>query len=186
MPPPIPVFLAEYNYEWPKIAANHAERLQALGSILVTVHHIGSTAVPGLAAKPVIDLMPLVTDLADLDRVHYRVEALGYYWWGELGISGRRYCTLADETGSRVAQLHFFEANSPHVERHIAFRDYLHAHPDAASEYEKEKRRARELHPDDSHAYTDEKAAWIQDREAKALLWFSEQQTARDLHRISN
>jgi GrpB-like predicted nucleotidyltransferase (UPF0157 family) len=179
MPPSFPVFLAEYDPEWPKIAASHAERLQALGSILVTVHHIGSTSVPGLAAKPIIDLMPLVTDLADLDRLRYRVEALGYDWHGELGISGRRYCKLSDEAGARVAQLHFFEANSPHVERHIAFRDYLREHPEAAVEYENEKRRARELHPDDSHAYTDEKAAWIQDTEARALLWFAGRRTAR-------
>ncbi len=184
MPPPIPVFLAEYNPEWPKIAAKHAERLRALGPILVTVHHIGSTAVPGLGAKPIIDLMPLVTVLADLDRLRYRVQALGYNWHGELGISERRYCTFSDETGSRVAQLHFFEANSSHVERHIAFRDYLRAHLHVAREYENEKRRARKLYPDDSHAYTDEKAAWIQATEARALLWFSEQRAARDFHHI--
>lgn len=174
MPPPIPVVLAGYDPEWPKIADDHAERLRAVGSIVLTVHHIGSTSVPGLASKPIIDLMPLVTDLAELDRLRQHVESIGYQWHGELGIPGRRYCTLADETGSRVAQLHFFETNSPHVERHLAFRDYLRAHPEAAKEYENEKRRARELHPDDSHAYGDEKAAWIRDTEARALLWFAE------------
>ena len=179
MPAPIRVVLAPYDPEWPRMAARHAERLRVLGSTLVAVHHIGSTSVPGLAAKPIIDLMPLVTDLADLDRERRRVEALGYEWHGELGISGRRYCTLSDAAGIRIAQLHFFAADSPQVERHIAFRDYLRAHPDAASAYEKEKRRARDLHPDDSHAYTDEKDAWIRDTEAKALLWFAEQEADR-------
>jgi len=141
----------------------------------VTVHHIGSTAVPGLAAKPIIDLMPLVTDLADLDRERGRLEALGYDWLGELGIPGRRYCKRDDETGTRIVQLHFFQADSPHVERHIAFRNYLRAHREVARAYETEKRRARDLHPDDSHAYTDEKAAWIQKTEATALIWFAEQ-----------
>ena len=75
--------------------------------------------------------------------------------------------------------LHFFSADSPQVERHIAFRDYLRAHADAASAYEKEKRRARDLHPDDSHAYTDAKDAWIRDAEAKALAWFAERKAAR-------
>ena len=56
MPPPIPVILAAYNPGWPQMASSHAERLGVLGSTLVIVHHIGSTAVPGLAAKPVIDL----------------------------------------------------------------------------------------------------------------------------------
>jgi GrpB-like predicted nucleotidyltransferase (UPF0157 family) len=167
------------------MAARHAERLAVLGSTLVAVHHIGSTSVPGLAAKPIIDLMPLVTDLADLDRERRCVEALGYIWQGELGIPGRRYCTLSVEAGIRIVQLHFFNADSPQVERHIAFRDYLRAHPDAASAYEKEKRRARDLHPDDSHAYADAKAAWIRDMEAKALSWFAEREAARHDQQVS-
>jgi GrpB-like predicted nucleotidyltransferase (UPF0157 family) len=130
--------------------------------------------------------MPLVTGLADLDRERRRVEELGYQWHGELGISGRRYCTLSGAAGIRIAQLHFFAADSPQVERHIAFRDYLRAHPDAAGAYEKEKRRARDLHPNDSHAYTDEKDAWIRDTEAKALLWFAGQEAARHARHVSS
>jgi GrpB-like predicted nucleotidyltransferase (UPF0157 family) len=186
MPPPIPVILAAYDPDWPQMAARYAEGLRVLGSSLVTVHHIGSTSVPGLVAKPIIDLMPLVTDLAALDCQRERVEALGYIWHGELGISGRRYCTFSDEAGIRMAQLHFFEADSPQVERHIAFRDYLRTHPEAASAYENEKRRAQVLHPDDSHGYTDEKNAWIRDREAKALIWFAQQQAARCPRSVSN
>lgn len=170
------ITIAEYDAAWP--ARFEAERMRvkdALGVRAIQIEHIGSTAVPGLAAKPIIDLMPLVTDLADLDRERWRVEALGYHWHGELGLSGRRYCTLSDETGIRFVQLHFFKADSPHVVRHLAFRNYLRAHPKAAAAYENEKRRARDLHPNDSHAYTDEKDAWIRNTEATALIWFSEQ-----------
>lgn len=177
MPPPIAVILAEYDAAWPDKAAKLAERLQVLGPTLLAVHHVGSTAIPGMAAKPIIDLMPIVTALADLDRQRRRVEALGYEWHGELGIEERRYCTLSDETGTRVAQLHFFEAESPHVARHIAFRDYLRGHPEIARAYENEKRRAQRLHPNDSHAYTDEKAAWIQGMEANSLAWFRERES---------
>src|SRR5215468_7624787 len=138
MPKPIPVVLAAYDPEWPRMAARRADELRALGATLVTVHHIGSTSVPGLAAKPIIDLMPLVTSLADLDRDRGRVEALGYRWHGELGIAGRRYCTLSD-AGGRLVQLHFFAADSAQVRRHIAFRDYLRVHPEAAAAYEAEK-----------------------------------------------
>jgi GrpB-like predicted nucleotidyltransferase (UPF0157 family) len=173
MPPPIPVILAPYNPDWPQMAAGYAQQLRVLGSALVIVHHIGSTSVPGLAAKPVIDLMPLVTDLANLDRERGHIEALGYEWHGEFGIAGRRYCTLSAETGIRAVQLHFFQADSPHVERHIAFRDYLRAHPVVAAAYQNEKRRARDLHPNDSHAYTDEKSAWIRKTEATALIWYA-------------
>ena len=182
---PIPVILAAYNPEWPRMAAGHAVHLQVLGSTLVTVHHIGSTSVPGLVAKPIIDLMPLVTELTDLDRQRQRIEALGYIWHSELGISGRRYCTLADEAGVHAVQLHFFIADSPHVERHIAFRDYLRAHPEAASAYAIEKRRAQALHPANSHAYADEKDTWIRDTETKAMIWFSQQKATRYRH-ISN
>lgn len=173
---PFPVQLVPYDPEWANLAKMHSARLAVLGSVLVTVHHIGSTSVPGLAAKPIIDLMPLVTGLSDLDREQSRIETLGYGWHGELGIPGRRYCTLSDESGNRIVQLHFFEANSPHVTRHLAFRDYLRAHPEEMKAYEKEKQRARDLYPDDSHAYTDEKAAWIRSTETKALNWFDLQQ----------
>jgi GrpB-like predicted nucleotidyltransferase (UPF0157 family) len=173
VPPPIPVILAAYDPEWPRLAADHSRRLQALGSAIVIVHHIGSTSVPGLAAKPIIDLMPIVSDLAELDRLRERVEALGYGWHGELGIAGRRYCTLDDQAGLRAVQLHIFQVNSPHVERHIALRDYLRAHPEIARAYENEKRRAQNLYPEDSHRYGDEKAAWIRDAEVKALDWYA-------------
>ncbi len=77
MPLPIPVVLAPYDPRWPQMAALHAERLRVLGSVLVRVHHIGSTSVPGLTAKPIIDLMPLVTTLTDLDESRSCLEALG-------------------------------------------------------------------------------------------------------------
>ena len=174
-PLPIPVTLAAYDSDWPRRAAVYAERLKILGPALVEVHHIGSTSVPGLAAKPIIDLMPLVTSLAALDAAQPQIEALGYLWYGEFGIPRRRYCSLTDAQGTRLAQLHFFAEGDPQSERHLAFRDYLRAHPAIARAYETEKQRARDRHPDDSHAYTDEKAAWIQATEAEALLWYCHQ-----------
>ena len=186
MPPPIPVVLADYSPAWPQIAAAHADRLRALGPALVAVHHIGSTAVPGLAAKPIIDLMPLVTNLEELDLKRGQVEALGYEWHGEFGLEGRRYCTLADEAGTRIVQLHFYRADSPQAWRHLAFRDYLRAHPAAARAYESEKRRARDLHPENSHAYTDEKDAWIRSMEAVALSWYADQKLAHPVDPGSN
>jgi GrpB-like predicted nucleotidyltransferase (UPF0157 family) len=143
-----------------------------LGRTLLTVHHIGSTAIPGMAAKPVMDLMPIVSSLEELDLKRDLVESVGYSWHGEFGVDGRRFCALTDAQGHRTAQLHFYEAKSPHARRQLAFRDYLRAFPDCAAEYEAEKRRARELYPDDSHAYSEEKGAWIRATEAKALKWF--------------
>lgn len=185
-PAPIRVILVPYDPEWPNLAEMYSARLSVLGSILVTVHHIGSTAVPGLVAKPIIDLMPVVTNLFDLDGEREAVEALGYCWHGELGISGRRYCTLSDDRGNRIVQLHFFTEDSPHVTRHLAFREYLRAHPDERKAYEEEKQRARNRYPNDSHAYTDEKAQWIQAAETKAMMWFDSQQIGDRPHRKAN
>ena len=168
----IAVNLVGYNQAWPRMAAQFSAQLDVLGPVLTVVHHIGSTSVPGLTAKPVIDLMPLVSDLVELDRKQAEVEALGYGWQGEFGIDGRRYCTLADMDGTRVAQLHFYQTNSPHARRHLAFRDYLRAFPDAAAEYVAEKHRARAIFPLNSHDYSKEKGAWIRATEVKALAWY--------------
>jgi GrpB-like predicted nucleotidyltransferase (UPF0157 family) len=177
---PIPVVIAPYNPKWPELAKMYSAQLSALGSVVGIVHHIGSTSVPGLAAKPIIDLMPVVSSLSELDREQSRVEMLGYAWHGELGIPERRYCTRSDEFGNRIVQLHFFSANSSHAARHLAFRDYLRAYPDERKAYEKEKQRARGLYPDDSLAYSDEKADWIRATEAKALRWLELQRAGRD------
>jgi GrpB-like predicted nucleotidyltransferase (UPF0157 family) len=117
--------------------------------------------------------MPEVADLRRLDEARARIEALGYGWWGELGLPGRRYCTLNDaETGQRRIQLHCFATGSPEIARHVAFRDYLRAHPELARVYDEEKERCRALHPLDSHAYTDCKSAWIRRIESEALVFF--------------
>ncbi|MBJ3775257.1 GrpB family protein [Acuticoccus mangrovi] len=170
MPPPIPVELRSHD---PAFAARARRRgavlAAALGDRLLAVHHIGSTAVPGIAAKPVLDLFLVVRDLAGLDRRQVALEALGYAAWGELGLPGRRYFTLADTGGRRLEQLHAYARGSPEIDRHLAFRDHLRAHPGLARAYEREKRRCRRIHPQDSHAYGDCKAAWIARIEAAAL-----------------
>ena len=167
----IAVNLVGYNPAWPRMAAQFSAQLEVLGPLLAVVHHIGSTSVVGMVAKPVIDLMPLVADLAEFDRKQGDIEALGYAWHGEYGIEGRRFCTLADADGTRIAQLHFYEQSSLHAKRQLAFRDYLRAFPDVAGAYVVEKRRACALFPNDSTAYSGEKGAWIRGVEVKALAW---------------
>lgn len=145
-----------------------------LGDMIVAIHHIGSTAVPGLMSKPVIDLMPIVTSLETLDARQSDVEALGLGWHGEFGVDGRRFCTLNHQDGSRLANVHFYAQGSPNARRHLAFRDYLRSHPDVAAAYAHDKLRAGAIHPDDSVAYSGEKGAWIREAEAKALIWYGD------------
>jgi GrpB-like predicted nucleotidyltransferase (UPF0157 family) len=169
---PHKVEIEPYNPDWSMMAVEISEKLaKVLGENLAAVEHIGSTSVPGLAAKPVIDLIPVVNNLTELDNQKNLLEGLGYKWHGEFGISGRRFCTYTSSSGKRLVHLHFFEKGAAAITRHLAFRNYLRAHPAIAKEYETEKRRAAQLHANDSLAYNDEKAAWVQHHEKEALTW---------------
>jgi GrpB-like predicted nucleotidyltransferase (UPF0157 family) len=172
MPIPFPVELVEHDPNWANNARQEVARLTAaIGELILTVHHIGSTAIPGIRAKPIIDLMPVVRNLGEFEQFRPSVEELGYMWWGEYGLPGRRYCTLNDpRTGHRKVQLHCYEQGSPAIARHLAFRDYLRSRPELAREYDAEKWRCRGLHTMDSHAYSDCKGEWISRIEAQALL----------------
>lgn len=174
-PDPFPVELQPHSPRWAQMARDEAARLaRALGDELVAVHHIGSTAIPGIMAKPIVDLIPIVRSIAALDAREDDVRALGYKWFGEFGLAGRRYCYRLDGTGrARLFQLHCYQEGAGEVPRHLAFRDYLIAHPPLALEYEAEKIRAAAARRDDVNAYNDEKNGWIKRVEKDALAWVS-------------
>ena len=170
----IAVELHPHSPRWAEMARAETARLHgALGSVLMTVHHIGSTSIPGIMAKPIVDLIPVVSDLASLDKAMPHVEALGYECLGEFGLAGRRYCRRNDPvTGKRAYQLHCYADGWPDIDRHIAFADYLRFHPLVAKEYEAEKARAAALHPDNTFDYNDAKNDWIKRTEQDALRWW--------------
>jgi GrpB-like predicted nucleotidyltransferase (UPF0157 family) len=167
------VRLVQHDPTWTQQAASECVRLAAaIGGTLVTIDHIGSTAIPGIVAKPIIDLQPQVCSLAELDTRQEAVEALGYQWKGEFGLPGRRYCTK-DIGGDRRFQVHCFEQGASPVLRHLMFRDYLRAHSHEARSYEAVKREAAATHPADTLAYNDHKSPWIKACEARAAVWNS-------------
>src|SRR5262249_28658960 len=91
------VELHPHSPQWAKMARAEIACLhEALGGVIVTVHHIGSTSIPGIMAKPIIDLLPVVSDLDSLDRSMPRVRSCGYDCLGEFGLPGRRYCRRND------------------------------------------------------------------------------------------
>ena len=98
-----------------------------LGQNLVEIHHIGSTAVKGLSAKPIIDIMPIVKNLSEVDIVANKFIKIGYEYLGEFGISGRRYLRKGGD--ERTHQIHIFQSDDKqNIERHLAVRDYLRTH----------------------------------------------------------
>ncbi|MEO0462449.1 MAG: GrpB family protein [Pseudomonadota bacterium] len=174
MPAPIKVQLHAHDPQLARLAASEGQRICRAADAVLIVHHIGSTAIPDIVAKPVIDLLGVVNSLVEFDLQQHTVEALGYSWHGEYGLAGRRYCKLDDPmTGARKFQLHCYAEGDPSIVRHLAFRDYLHAHPLMATEYAAEKQRCAALRPKDSHQYSDCKADWIARVERTALDWFA-------------
>jgi GrpB-like predicted nucleotidyltransferase (UPF0157 family) len=165
------VWLEPHNSDWARMAEAEGARLKAaLGGVLVAVHHMGSTSIPGIAAKPTVDLMPVVTRLDALETKRPDIEALGYLWRGEFGIPERRYCVL-ERNGKRVFHAHFFVDGHENVVRQLLFRDYLRAHRDEALAYEAIKREAAAAHPANSLAYNDHKSAWILSCQERATAW---------------
>ncbi len=162
------VTLVPPNPDWPRQAQEQAERLgQLLGPNLVRVHHIGSTSIAGIWAKPILDLLPEVASLKELDLLQAKLEGEGYQWLGEFGLPDRRLL-LVHQGPKRVANIHCYPLGHGEVLRHLAFRDYLRAHPELAQEYEKVKRACSQLHQE-VMAYNQCKDAWIKRTEAEAM-----------------
>lgn len=157
-----PVILTAHDPQWSHLAAQEAVRISdVVRSILMAIHHIGSTAIPGIKAKPIIDLLGLVTDLEALDLQTSALSEIGYRPWGDFGIPGRRYFTK-DASGLRTHHLHCFAEGDPNIERHLLFRDYLCAHPEAAAQYQELKEALAVRFANDSEAYAEAKTPFIE------------------------
>ena len=166
------VVVVPYDPRWPlEFECASSEVSVAMGAVVMAVHHIGSTSIPGLLAKPVIDMLAEVSDLSAVDQQATVMAGLGYEVMGEFGITGRRYFRRNDAQGRRTHQIHAFVAGCFHVIRHLAFRDYLRAHPTPTRQYGELKRRLAEAHPHDVEAYMDGKDAFVKHIELQAIAW---------------
>ena len=166
------VQVVPYDPSWPSRYRREAALLrEALGDCLVEIHHIGSTSVPGLWAKPIIDIRPVVTAVEEADRRRAALEALGYEYLGEFGIPGRRYLRKGGD--HRTHQVHLFGRESrDEIRRHLAVPAYLRCHPDAARDYAQLKRRLARRFPRDIDGYCDGKDAFVKALERAALDWW--------------
>ncbi|MGJ5712805.1 GrpB family protein [Staphylococcus auricularis] len=167
--------LENYNPDWPNMYLSEKEKLQhVLGQDLITIHHIGSTAIPNIKAKPIIDILCVVKNIKDIDRYHSAMQNLGYEGLGENGISSRRFfLKINKNTQKRTHHVHIFDQSAQaQIERHLDFRDYLRKNPKEARNYEALKEQLAQWYPDNRDKYTDGKATFIKEIEHKAKLYF--------------
>ena len=165
------VTVCDYSREWKQLYISEAEKIKnILGNELISIHHIGSTSVEGLKAKPVIDIMSVVRNISAIDIFNTSFEDLGYECMGEFGIQGRRYYRKGGD--KRTHQIHIFEvSNRGDIERHLAVRDYLRSHPDIAKEYSELKSSLAERYPYNIEEYNNGKDSFVKVLERDALEW---------------
>ena len=155
-----PVLIQEYDPAWPDTFSKLAAAAKAaLGSLAVTVEHIGSTAVPGLAAKPVIDLDVVLASPADLPEAIRLLATIGYLHEGDLGVAGRE--AFRPPAGEPRHHLYVLTAGAEELGRHVSFRNALRASEDLRNEYAALKRSLANAYKDDRSAYTEAKTNFI-------------------------
>jgi GrpB-like predicted nucleotidyltransferase (UPF0157 family) len=166
------VEVVSHNPHWQQLFLTESEQIKnALNGSLLAVHHIGSTAITGIYAKPIIDILLEVKNINQIDQKSINLESLGYETMGEFGILNRRFFRKHNQAGIRTHHIHAFEVGSEHIERHLLFRDYLSSHPEDAQKYSDLKRELAAKYPYDIESYMDSKDGLIKEIETKAKHW---------------
>ena len=156
-----PVIIEDYDARWPERFEILRSRIgAALGSLAAAIEHVGSTAVPGLAAKPIVDIDVLLGSKSDLPGVVERLTMIGYAHQGDLGIPGRE--AFRAPAGQFPHHLYVCPPNSRAYLQHLAFRDYLRTHPEDARAYGLLKRSLASRYGNDRDGYTQAKTEFIE------------------------
>jgi len=156
---PDPIVIVDYSPAWPLEFERLRDRAAAaVGDIAIAIEHVGSTAVPGLAAKPVIDLV-IVVEPEDVQAAIDRLTAIGYVHQGNLGVEGREAFGVPE--GEPRHHLYVSPTDSQELRAQLAFRDRLRADPALATEYESLKRELARRFRDDREGYTDAKTVFV-------------------------
>ncbi len=163
--------VVSYNPAWVAKFEAEEKRIKAIfGTNALEIHHIGSTAIPGLMAKPTIDLLLVVNDIEAVDALDPEMKAIGYRPKGENGIPGRRYFQkLAGEV--HLYHVHAFQAGHPEIARHLNFRDFLLHNQDEATAYQILKLRLADQFPYDPEGYNNGKTDFIREVDQRAASW---------------
>jgi GrpB-like predicted nucleotidyltransferase (UPF0157 family) len=156
-----PVHVADYDARWPVMFKQLRGPIAAcLGALALRIEHVGSTAVPGLAAKPIIDLDVVIGSPDDLPAVIVKLRRLGYRPQGDLGVPGREAFT--NPPGGPPHHLYVCALGNRELARHLAFRDFIRTNPDTARAYATLKRSLASSFRNDRDAYTEAKTTFIE------------------------
>ena len=156
------VIVLPYDEGWPRdFAEIEAEVRAALGELALRIEHVGSTAVPGLSAKPIIDIDAVVRN-ESLGPAISALRKIGYEHRGDLGIPGREAFAYEGKAHLREHHLYVCPRDSPELKRHLAFRDYLRSHPEAARAYGRIKEEGAAMYPRDIGKYIEYKLPFIE------------------------
>ena len=139
-----------------------AELMPALDGLVLSIEHVGSTSVPGLAAKPIIDIDVVIEDEAVFEKVKTALESIGYCHEGNLGIPGREAFQYDGKEHLRNHHLYVCSKEAAELKRHLSFRDYLLTHPEAVKEYSRVKEEGAKLYPNDIDGYIAHKSPFIE------------------------
>ena len=165
------VIVLPYDRTWKSaFEAIKSEIEDAIGDLILRVEHVGSTSVEGLSAKPCIDLDVVIRDYSVFDGVVAGLAAIGYIHEGDLGIRGREAFKYTGKSHLQTHHLYVCPQDSPELHRHIAFRDFLRANPDAARRYGAVKETAAALFPEDIDQYMTYKSSCIEELYAQCGL----------------
>lgn len=165
-----PIEIVEHEAAWAHRFAELGRDLRAaLGAVALRIDHVGSTAVPGLGAKPIVDIQISVAALEPTDPFRIPLEGLGYVFRADNPDRGKRY--FREPPGTPRTHVHVREAGSETERSTLLFRDYLRAHGHEAARYEDLKRELAGRYRDDRRAYTDAKGAFISEAVRRADPW---------------
>ncbi len=165
------VKLSPYQTIWAQLYEEEKKRLEkVIGRGVLDIQHIGSTAVPNLKAKPILDIGIAVKNFEEAFALIFPIEKLGYTYRGENGIPRRHYFVKGPPE-KRTHHIHMFEEVNEEWGAHLLFRNYLRTHPQTVITYQTLKEDLAKRYPDNREAYTDAKHTFIQRvlREARAL-----------------
>ena len=157
------IIVEPYDPSWKDdFRAIKSELDAVLSDLVISIEHVGSTSVPGLSAKPIIDIDVVIADRSVLPAVVAALGTIGYQHEGDQGIPGREAFKYEGKEHLRNHHLYVCDQNAGELKRHISFRDYLLAHPEAVREYSRVKEEGAVLYPHDIDKYIEHKTPFIQ------------------------